>query len=612
MPGLHYICDFQKGWQCRETQINRSLESLLHRDDYVLEQLHSSDDSLLACSRYEQYPIQVFDSAEYKIVIEGKIYGKVPSILEQELTDLARSTFSPEVPGSELIDWQLNTDGDFILFLHDKTSHRITILNDALSHLPLYYYTDDNQVIVSREIRFIVQLLAETTFDKIALAQYLLFRYCLQRRTFWRNVYRLLPFSWIQIDPRRRYVKIENLYQYNFDSPRYEQDPFADNAERLVATLSQASRNRDDSSRGLKNVLSLSGGMDSRLVIASLHYCDIDFECATYLDARQQAKADVQLARDVADSLGVDWKLFELPIPKGNDVLTLLRMKNGLNYLEMAFILPFYELLRQAYGPNSTYWTGDIGLSMRGHPIPKWVRNLDDLVRFILSQHARFSLPETAALLGLDPKHIREDLRTVLHYFPECRLEAKYTHFVLFGRGCIWHGEGMDRNRFSFWQAAPMEAVPSFLDAMKCPNEHKKNFRMFPAMIEKLSPAVMTVNDANTGKNISSWKYRTKLSIESDLQHFLSRFPSLIVKLKRLVKQKSPDPSSLTLSCLQQQFNSCPAIQDTFNPDAFRHLLQNPQRHNLANLKILLTLTSAIEDFAESSSSLEQFRHLDF
>ena len=36
-------------------------------------------------------------------------------------------------------------------------------------------------------------------------------------------------------------------------------------------------------------------------------------------------------------------------------------MKDGMNYAGMAFILPFFEHLKETYGPQVVYCTGDVG-----------------------------------------------------------------------------------------------------------------------------------------------------------------------------------------------------------------------------------------------------------
>lgn len=608
MPGLSFICNFRNDLQSTESAFIRALDALLHRENYERKVLLRNKSSLLGWTAYRQYPVHLFETNNFSIILEGKIYGKNQATMEKQLSDIAETVFASQVHKQHLVKWHIKTDGEFILFLLNKQTNTICILNDALAHLPLYYSISHDQILVSREIRFIANLLDKAKFDKMSLAQYLIFRYSLEERTLWKNIFRLKPMSCIRIDPNHQYVNVENLHTLNFDDELNRETLLEQNVQRLLTLHNEACKNRDQSANGLKNVLSLSGGLDSRFVCASLKRCEIPFTSATFLDFRKTAASDVSCAREVAECLGIEWKLFELSPPKGKDTLALLRTKNGMNYLEMAFIIPFLTQLQEYYGPNINYFTGDTGLNVRGYLLPGWVRNLDDLLDYILSNNARFALEDAAKLLNLAPQDIRQEIKSCLESFPESQLQGKYLHFIIYGRCFVWHYEGMDRNRFFFWLAAPMEATPFFVEAMNCPQNQKKNHRLYRTLLQELLPDVAVIRDASTKAAITSTRYRASQFMTQSLVHFLSRYPRLVLKLKKKLAKKFPyKQSSATIKCIREQTRNCPSLYDYFAPSAIEKIINHCDQHSQGNIDILFTLTSTIEDFICHSSSIENY-----
>lgn len=612
MPGLSFIYSLKNELQLTEAVFIHALEELIHGENYKSDIIFDDPTFWLGCTKYPEYPIHIIENDDYFFVLEGQIYGKNPAQIEKELLDVAEWVTAEAMYNKRLVEWQLNIDGEFVLMFLHKKRRFFYILNDALGHLPLYYALDEKQLLVSREMSFIISQINDDKFDKMALAQYLVFRYPLKERTLWENISRLPPMSLIKIDLTARQVEIANLHTFNFENDLHQQHTLEENVVRLIELHGQACKNRDQSDNGITNVLSLSGGLDSRLVIASLNRCNIAYTSVTYLDFLKKATADVDVAQKIARCLNVKWKLFELPPPRGKDALALLRIKNGMNYLGMTFIIPFLSQLRDYYGSHINYTTGDSGLNMRGFLIPLWIRNIDDLIDFILSNHSRFSLTEAARLLALNPNDIRHELKNCLQSFPEKQLQGKYLHFVIYGRTLTWHYEGMDRNRSFFWLSAPLEATPFFVEAMKFPQSQKENFKLYQAVLKKLSPELSAIADANTNLSPDSCGYRVRQFIEQTLLHQLSRFPQLTLKLKRILKKDpSYDPSSAIIKCLQEQIRTCPAIIDYFSHHDIEKLTINCQQYSQGNMDILFTLTSIIESVTSQTSSLENYMDMD-
>lgn len=608
MPGLSFVCDFQNDLRQKTEEIDACFRSLLHNPDYRYEALLEEPSFVLGCTGYEGYPTSVFQTDDLYIFLEGRVYGRNQREVEEELLGVAARLFAEEPDESNIVEWQLRTDGEFILFILNRKTDEICILNDALGHLPLYYSESRNQVVVSRDIRFITKLLDDLEFDKISLAQYLLLRYPLEERTLWKNIKRLKPLSLVRIHPGSRKLELKTLYTFNFANKRYEGRSAKENVQRLVPVYEAACRNRVMNRNGLKNVMSLSGGLDSRIVACSLKRCDIPFLGATFLDSRKRAAADVAVARQLAECLGVEWRVFELSPPTGKDALSLLRLKSGMNYLAMSFITPFLSQLRTTYGSRINYFTGDTGLALRGKSITFRPKNLENLLDYIIGKNSRIPLSAVARIIGVDKRELVDEFLGYLDSLPENELDDKYAHFTIIGRGTSWHYEGMDRNRCFFWSAAPMEATPFFIEAMDVPDEQKRHHGLCESLVKEIYPEACRVANANTGRDVGSWRAGMKEKVKNTMVDVVFGQPALKRTLKRLLGQRDCYARSAPiLECMRSQMDRCPSIGRYLSVEALEDLQRMPERYSKLVVDTLFTITSVIEDFTCGESSLEEY-----
>jgi asparagine synthase (glutamine-hydrolysing) len=171
--------------------------------------------------------------------------------------------------------WLLGADCDFVIVFLRKEINEIIILNDALGRLPVYLFRGSHFCVISREIRFIVNYLGHVGYDMMGIAEFLLFGYTLGRRTLFENVERLQPATLLRFNGTSLHYSIERLHIFNFDSKQNSTRTVDENAAELVALFRESCRRRADK-KG-RNFVSLSGGLDSRVVAAGFHEESIPF-----------------------------------------------------------------------------------------------------------------------------------------------------------------------------------------------------------------------------------------------------------------------------------------------------------------------------------------------
>jgi asparagine synthase (glutamine-hydrolysing) len=186
-------------------------------------------------------------------------------------------------------------------------------------------------------------------------------------------------------------------------------------------------------------------------------------------------------------------------------------MKDGLNDVGMAFILPFLEEIARRWGPRSLMLTGDGGDKVFPdlRP-PRRIRSMDDLVAAVVEDAVVTPAPQVEALLGLPAGSLVDDLRARLEAYPEEDLAQRAVRFQIAERGRKWLFEGEDRGRSFAWQASPFYALPLFEAALAIPDRHKTDYRLYAAVQRELDPRLTQIAHADFAMSIDSRRYRTR------------------------------------------------------------------------------------------------------
>ncbi len=621
MPGISFIYDLKSNLKEKESQILYSLNSIINDEQYKQEILLYENSYFLGCTRYEKYPFVCFENDEFCIYLEGQIYGKDYSAINFELNNFAKYMFlNPDDLKNEIEKWLLNIDGDFIIFILSKRSNEIFIINDALGRLPFYYYHANGEFIISRELRFIRNLINDKKFDRMAIAQYLLFGYPIGERTLYENIFYLKPATFIRININTSNISVDCVHQFNFENKEYNKINYKANINNLTKLFIEACKNRNNNID--KNIVSLSGGLDSRAVAAGLQKSNISFCGATFHDFNETANSDVKIAKQLANTFNIELKIFNLGPPKGKDILKLLKIKNGLNYLGMSFILPFFNRIKETFGNDIIYFTGDGGDKVLPDLRPlKKLKDLDALIDYIIALNSKLSLNNVSSLTKIDKNEIVSELKKHLSTYPEKDLHSKYIHFFIYERGIKWLFEGEDRNRFYFWSVTPFYSIKFFNCAMNFPDDIKKNYGLYREFLLELSSQAAAIDNANWKLPITSNKFKLLSIFKLDLKNIYVRLPSILqrivksknetdlnLKVQKIAKSKIEknvklyNNNSNIMNCTLEQIENCRYIPEYLSIQIIKKIIKN-------NCKIddIFTITSVIEEFESKESTIEKY-----
>lgn len=572
------------------------LDSLCHFDRYRREPVDAAVDAQVGVTRYPSYPVRTVTGDSRTVVLEGRMYNR--DLSRRELLELGTAV-ADATTQFDRREWLLETDGDFVLYVFDETRDQITILNDLFGRLPVYYLDSADGYRVSREIRFLLSGRDDVAFDRVGLAQVLLFGYVLGTRTHWENVETLPPASCLRI--RDGTVTVDQLHEFDFGSKRHSDRSVERNAQELADLFVEATRAR---SGGDPDVVSLSGGHDSRAVAAAFGTQGLPCRTATFARSSGSASRDVSVAERVADSLDLPWDRYEVAPPTTDQARTLLDLKAGLNHVGMGFILGFFEQLLDAHGPQLQYFTGDGGdKTLPDLSPPKQFSSLDDLVEYVIAKNSVFAADRAAELTGIPEARLRRSVRDVLASYPERDWSDTYVHFLTHERGFNWLFEGEDRNRHYFWTTSPFYSAPFYRYAMHVPDSQKANNRLYRSFLSALWPPAVEFKDADFATPMNSLRYKY---IQQALD-VLARYPTLedavrTVYRGELTSSGESDLQRLLREQLESTDQSGPVIANV-RAAGVEEGTASESRHALFTL---LTVVGSVESVAAGTNVFER------
>ena len=272
-----------------------------------------------------------------------------------------------------------------------------------------------------------------------------------------------------------------------------------------------------------RHVLSLSGGLDSRAILAAFRILDIPHKQVTY-NLGGSTNADLNSVRKLVDITNPQFKLIQLE-PENKYSEKLFQMKEGLNYLGMSFLIEFLEIIQEKY---DYYWTGDGGDKLLPDTSP--LRNLfslKDLTNYTLQTQQILNPNEIGEILPVNSKGIAQHISQHFESYPEKGYSDKFRRFLYLERAYKWLFEGEDRNRYFLTSVSPFYAIPFFKFAMSIPTETKSDFKIFREFLNLLDPKIASIENANWGVSINQKKEINRIYNKQKIKSYLSIFLDL-------------------------------------------------------------------------------------
>lgn len=622
MPGISLLYNHAGITEQRKTACLDALRGMHESDDYSTKVLLEEKRFLLTSTAYPEYPIAAFHVDEFDIFIEGRVYNKNDQQLKGQLVELAQNLLQNGIAAKpKLESWLLNADGEFVIYIYHKLSEKMIIFNDVFSRLPSYYYKTDDQLIVSRLFRFMAAACPRKEIDRTAIAEYLMFFFCLGNRTMLKDVCRLEPAALMLVDPKSKTVKQNEIYKFNFEEKKYAGRSIKQNADNMISLFTDSCRRRVR--EGDNAILSLSGGLDSRAVGACFSHEKIPFNAISWLDPKGIAKEDISAACEVAQSLGVSHEVFRFGALDGRTIARMLRIKCGLVPLGKSFSLAYFQHIKQMNESPIVLFNGNGGAILKDKRPPVILKSFDDFVQLEVARRSSFNFNDIHSLVGIARDQVVEDVDIMLSGCVEKTWDQRFVHSSFYAGWMKRWQEGEDRSRSFFWATSPFWSIPLFQYMINCPDDQKTNYKLYAKLLEALHPYAASLTYANTGMAITGRKDIFRRSAKNmatrtrPVKYHYSKlkkrcFPSGLLPHRRVTGPRCFDHSESLVNCLTEQMQNSRAVGEIFSTLALKDLIGNNKNYTNLQMSALLTVMSAIELLMDHKSTVDDYSGNDF
>lgn len=460
---------------------------------YSTDVLYKDSNIILGRSHYVGYPSRVFEDEKCITVIEGCMYNKSDRAVKEDLIGFSLSNLTP----TELVEhtrrFISKTDGEFIVVKYDKQKGSCLIFNDALGRLPFYYShatSSPTSIVMSRELKFVIPFLADLYVDKTALADYLLFGYSLGDRTLWKNIRRLPFAAMIMMDIEKKGLVLRQALSWNLDPRDYGSkngNRLHEKTGRLVDLFTSSLKGiAGKFSEGYTQVVSLSGGLDSRATLAGLRQIGMSPVAFSY------PSREIHIARDTAKALKVDHYTISSSYELSDE--DYVKLTDGLLDIGLRPLLSYLYGIREKAGEKAILYTGDGGDKTLGPlHLGSGISNLQELVSYIIDADHIFDLDEVSSMLNVDENDLRSRIESHLTAYHEDTMEGKFLHFKVFERGFKWLFVGEDRNRVILWSTTPFYSIRFFTSSTEESQSTKEHYALYKDFLLNLNPILTQI-----------------------------------------------------------------------------------------------------------------------
>ena len=224
-------------------------------------------------------------------------------------------------------------NGQFSFFIYDNQKNKLIIGNDRYGLRPVYYRKITDGIVFSSELNGLVEIKQKisdlkNTINKEAIVEYFTFQHLLGTKTMIKEIYLLPPASILTY--MNKEISINNYWIPKFNENNFNLSE-REAIEELDQRLRRAVQRRIPKSE--KSIgLTLSGGLDSRCILALLCQVNNPLKIKSFNYGMTQNNLDSLFAKQIAELYNSDFVFV-----KYNVSSYLSNIEKGLKYLNAEF-----------------------------------------------------------------------------------------------------------------------------------------------------------------------------------------------------------------------------------------------------------------------------------
>lgn len=231
--------------------------------------------------RLKQLDVFKFEDDNFSIILDGFIYNN-------SLEDITK------LYQKEKENAFVNLDGEFSLIFYSKIEDVVYIVNDTFGLRNCFYSVYQGRLLVCTEAKAIAKII-QADFDETAIYAMTCFGKIFKDLTLFKNVYRLMPGHYTRYDRKNKKIRFKNYYKFSYRPKKTVESQVV---KKTALLFKKALNKRFQNNK--KNILALSGGLDSRS--AAILLKDKKIHTFTF---GQGNDADSTIAKKVAEKLSL-------------------------------------------------------------------------------------------------------------------------------------------------------------------------------------------------------------------------------------------------------------------------------------------------------------------
>jgi asparagine synthase (glutamine-hydrolysing) len=355
MAGFAGICGSELS--ALDEGVKSAVESTVYSAKTSVAHLQSDNNLLLSKSFFHFFDQArcAASSGDVHVWIDGEIYNE-DELEEGNTAGAAAVLLNSYQQGS--IDGLLpRLDGVFTAIIYDTEKKLLTVVTDRYGLKPFYFYRRNRKLMMAPELKcFTFFRDFDLRFRSDLMDCFIDLGHLMGNDTWFEGVELLDPSSVFSYDIKTDTLTTRKYWTWA-DNPRNFKISIDDAASEMARLLRQAIRSR---AKGPARMgISLSGGLDSRAILASVYQ---DIPVFTYTFGLKES-ADVTIARQVADAAGVENRHFDINVKNWLDYrfFSVWKTDGMLNLYHMHYPHIMNEV-QQLIDINLSGFSGDLVL----------------------------------------------------------------------------------------------------------------------------------------------------------------------------------------------------------------------------------------------------------
>lgn len=471
---------------------------------------------------YDGYPLQVVDNDYFLIIVEGCIYNLDDNSVNASLGQLVSSKDIREA----ISDFVQRTDGDYIIYIKEKSTGKVIIFNDELGALPFHYYVNSNDLIASRSLSFVAVNAPKLSVSKENFAEKLTMNYNMFDRTIFNEIYHILPSECLcfeMMDDKIVLTKFRTTsINYQTDIKFKTKDQALDT---LVDLFLEGCKNRCDYSikHGYSIVNTMSGGFDSRTVLAGIEKFVKNYINITYEYKQDESFVAKKCLKAIDSRSQFVKQSFDNKPDYSSPSLALKTDGKVTMYITSICYNDLMYSIQNILKDKKVMYFGGFGGEFIRHPLFNNVWNAGNIGSSFTPD-----IKEVSNLCNVDVSNVRQiiynsfkDSHKKGDSFCKEFYEEYYRRYV--------RNAGEDRDRMFFFTAQPLMSKDFVKTIWSSVPLSWVGFRFHINFIKKISPALAKVElfgnvDINSNKSIFWADYKHKGYVINQLKRLYRRF----------------------------------------------------------------------------------------